>query len=80
MPMFTVARQYLVPVYQTITVDAVDAAAACHAVMDDDAYPWDGAKTDWESARATTNESVGSGDTAYADTALPVPPELGGDD
>ena len=80
MPMFTVARQYLVPIYQTVTVAAADAAAACRALLDDNDYPWDGAKTDWESARATTIESVWSGDTSYAGTALPVPAELSGAD
>ena len=41
MPTFTVARQYLVPVFQTITLEAADAATACHFVTDDDAYPGD---------------------------------------
>lgn len=80
MPMFTVARQYLVPIFQHPTVEATDETAACHAVMDDNEHPWDGARTDRESARATTIIGVWTGDTAYAGTAMTVPTALAGDD
>ena len=62
MPLFTVERQYLVPVYEHLTIEAADAEAACRAAVDEDAHPWDDPKTDYELARETCVSGVWAGD------------------
>jgi len=58
MPKFTLERQYLLPVYQTVVVEAPDLATACKlAIKDEDGkggwLSWDGAEQDYDNARAT---------------------------
>ena len=72
MPMFTVERSYLVPVYQHVTVEADDVATACTAALDEDAHPWDNDKVDYESARETTVTGAWTGTTAYEGPCLLV--------
>ena len=70
MPMFTVERSYLVPVYQHVTVEADHVTAACIAALDEDAHPWDNDKVDYESAQATTLSGAWAGQTAYEGPCL----------
>jgi hypothetical protein len=57
MPRFIIERQYLVPVYEHILVEAPSLEAACLSALDDINHPWgDDAKVDYESARSTTIE------------------------
>ena len=70
MTTFTIERSYLVPVYEHVTVDAADVAAACVAALDEDAHPWDNDKIDYESARETTVTGAWTGPTAYEGPSL----------
>lgn len=68
MPTFTIERQYMVPVFQHITLEADTAEAAMREALDEDKHDWDegaGAKTDYESARETYVSACWAGDEAY---------------
>ena len=55
MPRYVIERQYLVPVYEHILVEAVNFEKACLRALDESEEPWgDDAKADYESARPTT--------------------------
>lgn len=55
MPRYVIERQFLVPMYEHIFVEAPSLEAACHRALDDYARPWgDNAKLDWESSQSTT--------------------------
>jgi hypothetical protein len=59
MPQYVVERQYLVPVYEYILVEAASLDEACGRAVDDCEEPWgDNTQTDYENARATTIERV----------------------
>jgi len=53
MPKFTIERQYLVPMYQHIVVEAENLEEACKKAVSDD-IDWDTQEMDCDSARATT--------------------------
>ena len=53
MPQFVIERQYLVPIYQHIVVEAETFEAACDLAASDD-IPWDSQEMDCDNARATT--------------------------
>jgi hypothetical protein len=53
MPKFVIERQYLVPMYQHIVVEAETFEAACQLAMSDD-ISWDSQEMDCDNARATT--------------------------
>ena len=53
MPKFVIERQYLVPMYQHIVVDAENLEEACKKGISDD-IDWDTQEMDCDSARATT--------------------------
>jgi hypothetical protein len=53
MPKFVIERQYLVPMYQHIVVEAENLEEACKKVISDD-IDWDTHEMDCDSARATT--------------------------
>ena len=53
MPKFVIERQYLVPMYQHIVVEAETLEAACKQAISDD-IDWDTQEMDCENARATT--------------------------
>ncbi len=53
MPKFVIERQYLVPMYQHIVVEAENLEQACKKSMSDD-IDWDTQEMDCDSARATT--------------------------
>ena len=55
MPRYVIERQYLVPVFEHIFVEAPHLEAACREALDDDAQPWgDDAKLDFDTVRPTT--------------------------
>lgn len=55
MPRYVIERQFLVPVYEHVLVEAPSLEAACREALDDDDQPWgDDSKLDWDSSRATT--------------------------
>jgi hypothetical protein len=53
MPKFVIERQYLVPMYQHIVVEAATLEEACTKGISDD-VDWDNQEMDCDSARATT--------------------------
>ena len=54
MPRYVIERQFLVPMYEHIFVEAPDVETACREALDDYAQPWgDDAKLDWDSAGST---------------------------
>ena len=53
MPKFVIERQYLVPMYQHIVVEAENLEEACKKGISDD-IDWDTQEMDCDSARATT--------------------------
>ena len=53
MPKFVIERQYLVPMYQHIVVEADNLEEACKKAISDD-IDWDTQEMDSDSARATT--------------------------
>src|SRR5438105_14787133 len=53
MPKFVIERQYLVPMYQHIVVEAETLEVACKKGISDD-IDWDTQEMDCDSARATT--------------------------
>jgi hypothetical protein len=53
MPKFVIERQYLVPMYQHIVVEAETLEAACAIAVTDD-IGWDSQEMDCDNARATT--------------------------
>ena len=53
MPKFVIERQYLVPMYQHIVVEAENLKEACKKAISDD-IDWDTQEMDSDSARATT--------------------------
>ena len=53
MPKFAIERQYLVPMYQHIVVEAETLEEACKKAISDDT-DWDTQEMDCDSARATT--------------------------
>ncbi len=55
MARYIVERQYLLPVYEQLLIDAPDLEAACREAVDEIAHPWsDNAEEDFESARPVT--------------------------
>ena len=60
MPRYVIERQFLVPMYEHIFVEAPSLAEACRRAVDDYAEPWgeDGAKIDYDNARSTTIEQA----------------------
>jgi hypothetical protein len=55
MPRYVIERQYLLPVYEHLLIDAPDFETACREALDEITHPWsENAKDDFENARATT--------------------------
>src|SRR5712691_8991694 len=55
MPRYIIERQYLLPVYEQLLIDAPTFEAACREALDEIAHPWsEEAKEDFESARPVT--------------------------
>ena len=55
MPRYVIERQYLLPVYQHLAVEAPDLDTACREALDDGEDDWeDAAQEDYESSRPAT--------------------------
>ena len=54
MPRYVIERQYLLPVYQHLAVEAPDLDTACREALDDGEHDWEDAQEDYESSRPTT--------------------------
>src|SRR5712691_11483871 len=55
MPRYVIERQYLLPVYEQLLIDAPTFKAACREALDEIAHPWsEEAKEDFDSARPVT--------------------------
>ena len=54
MPRYVIERQYLLPVYQHLALDAPDLDAACREALDDGEHDWEDAQEDYEGSRPTT--------------------------
>jgi hypothetical protein len=55
MPRYVIERQYLVPMFEHIFVEAPSLEEACRRAVDDLAEPWsDRVELDFDNARATT--------------------------
>jgi hypothetical protein len=52
MPKFVIGRQYLLPIYQRLIIDASDIATACQEAVEDD--DWESAEEDGDGSGATT--------------------------
>ena len=57
MPKFVIERQYLVPMYQHIAVEAENLEEACKTGISDD-IDWDSQEMDCDGARRTTSASI----------------------
>lgn len=77
MPIFTIEKQYLVPCYVQITLDAPDVPTAFSDALDEDKHDWEGSKIDYENARETYVSGAWEGDTAYQGQPIGVPVEIG---
>jgi len=51
---YVIERQYLLPVYQHLAVEAPDLESACRDALDDGEHDWKDAQEDYESTRPTT--------------------------
>ena len=55
MPRYIIEREYLLPVYEQLLIEAPSLDAACREALDDIAHPWGGdAKEDFDNARPVT--------------------------
>src|SRR5260221_1166469 len=55
MPRSLIERQFLLPIYEHLLVEAPSLEAACREVVDEQAQPWgDDAEMDFDNARPTT--------------------------
>jgi hypothetical protein len=56
MPKFVIERQYLLPIYQRLIIDAPDIATACQRAVEND--DWESADEDGDGSGATTISAV----------------------
>jgi len=54
MARYIIERQYLLPVYQHVALEAPDLESACREALDDEEHDWEDAQKDYESPRPTT--------------------------
>ena len=52
MPRFVIERQYLLPIYQRLIIDAPDITTACQEAVEED--DWENAEKDGDGSGATT--------------------------
>jgi hypothetical protein len=51
MPRYVIERQYLLPVYEQLFIEAPNLDAACREALDEDAHPWsENAEKDFDTA------------------------------
>jgi len=73
MPKYMIERQYLLPIYHHLAIEAATFAAACAAAMDETKHGWKGAQPDPENARAHTLTRAVEVPAEWADkTAAPA--------
>ena len=53
MPRYIIKRQYLLPVYQHLAVEAPDLDSACREALDEGEHDWEDAQEDYEGSRPT---------------------------
>jgi hypothetical protein len=53
MPRYIIERQYLLPVYQHLALEAPDLESACCEALDDSQHDWEDAQEDCENLRPT---------------------------
>jgi hypothetical protein len=58
MPRYIIERQYLLPVYQHLALEAPDLESAYREALDDTKHDWEDAQEDYESSRPTTITSA----------------------
>src|SRR5713101_1167825 len=55
MPRYVIERQYLLPVYEQLLIEAPTFEAACREALDEIAHPWsENAEQDFDNARLVT--------------------------
>jgi hypothetical protein len=55
MPRYVIERQYLLPVYDQLLIEAPSLDVACREALDEDAHPWgEDAREDYDTAGAVT--------------------------
>jgi hypothetical protein len=55
MPRYVIERQYLLPMYEQLLIEAPDLEAACRVALDEIAHPWsENAEQDFDNARPVT--------------------------
>ena len=54
MPRYIIERQYLLPVYQHLSLESPDLESACREALDDGEHDWEDAQEDYEGSRPTT--------------------------
>ena len=54
MPRYLIERQYLLPVYQHLAIEAPDLDTACREALDDGQHDWEDAQEDYESSLPAT--------------------------
>jgi hypothetical protein len=59
MPRYVIERQYLVPLYEHIFIEAANLKEACRQALDEHAQPWgDETELDFDNARPVTVEQA----------------------
>lgn len=77
MTTFTIERQYLLPIYQHITIEAPDVETAMREAMDESIHGWEGSKEALDSCTSHCITGAWESDDAYTGKALDVPEEFG---
>lgn len=55
MPRYVIERQYLLPVYEQLLIEAPSLDVACRAALDEETHPWgEDATEDYDTAGAVT--------------------------
>ncbi len=54
MPRYIIEQQYLLPVYQHLSLESPDLESACREALDDGEHDWEGPQKDYEGSRPTT--------------------------
>lgn len=56
MPKYVIERQYLLPIYRRLIIDAPDITTACQEAVED--YDWESVEEDGDGSGATTINGV----------------------
>lgn len=74
MPLFTIERTYLLPVFQHLTFEAETAEDAMRQALDHDA--WESAEKDYDNSRAVYISGAWEGEEDYVGDCLPIPTQF----